>query len=276
MEPAKSLKLSLLENAYSYLNASLDNVVKARTSNDQLLWKFAILNITLSIELFLKERLRREHPLLIYSNIDSYRPFTLDTRTASWTVLIERLRYVLGDQLSKVDAGRLHLAGTLRNRIIHYEVELEFPSVYHTFANLHNFVVEFFENFLRQDDSETLRDHIRADLWPEEQGLFFAFADQIVFYNGIFMTTSLRDEIEHEQPRTHLLIQGTLYERIKYGSPQENPEFTDQSYADRDCHDCGVVRGQIHSSIAIWSVAPSAEASSSPVVTSTITQKDRR
>ena len=113
MNPVKNLKLDLLDNAYSYLNASLENLVNARESGDQQLWKFAILNISLSIELFLKERLRRDHPLLIYANINNYRPITPDTRTVSWNSLISRLKYILGDNFDKVDAGRLQLSRTL-------------------------------------------------------------------------------------------------------------------------------------------------------------------
>jgi hypothetical protein len=218
MNPVKNLKLDLLDNAYSYLNASLENLVNARESGDQQLWKFAILNISLSIELFLKERLRRDHPLLIYANINNYRPITPDTRTVSWNSLISRLKYILGDNFDKVDAGRLQLSRTLRNRIIHYEVELKFPNVYHTYANLHNFVVEFFDSYIKENPDEKLRDHIRSEFWPEEQGLYYVFVEELVFYNGIFMTLDLKQAIIDEQNKIKLRIDGELFDRIRYGS----------------------------------------------------------
>ena len=112
------VQLNLLENAYDYLNSAIEYVVKAKTTGSQKAWKFAILNIALCIELLVKERLRQEHELLIYANLDKYKPITRATKTVSWNVMVERVKYILGDEFNKIDAGRLELAQNLRNQMI--------------------------------------------------------------------------------------------------------------------------------------------------------------
>lgn len=241
------LKLNLLENAYDYLNASLEYVVRARRDKSQVAWKFALLNISFAIELMLKERLRRAHELLIYADLDRYRPITREPKTVSWTVLVERIKYVLGEDFARIDAGRLNLAQRLRNQMLHYDVVLDFPAVYHDFANLLNFFRGFYNEEIRTSDEETLHDHVNRELWSEEEDLSQAFLHEIIYFNGIFMPTWLKTEIEEEQYRTHLLIEGTQYARLRYGSPEEYLAVgVSGDYATRLCHDCSVAKGQIH------------------------------
>ena len=168
------LEFNLLENAYDYLNSSIEYVVRARKTNSTRMWKFALLHISFCIELFLKERLRREHPLLIYTNIDKSGPITRETKTISWTSLLHRIRHVLKDSLQEIDLGRLQVAQSLRNQMVHYDLKLEFPEVYHEFANLLNFVVEFHRHHLRIDDSETLHEMIDKELWQTEDDLYLS------------------------------------------------------------------------------------------------------
>ncbi len=62
------LTLSLQQNAVSFLAEALAKAVLAEKEVSE--WKFALFNLVQSIELSLKERLRKEHPLLIYADID--------------------------------------------------------------------------------------------------------------------------------------------------------------------------------------------------------------
>ena len=64
----RKLKFSLLENSHSFIAEAAQKAVEA--TNEPHNWKFAILNLVQAIELSLKEMLRREHPILIYKNID--------------------------------------------------------------------------------------------------------------------------------------------------------------------------------------------------------------
>lgn len=244
MTEKSKLQLNLLENAYDYLNSSLEYVVRAKKDDSQRLWKFAILHIAFCIELMLKERLRRAHELLIYATIDKYKPITRETKTAPWNILVERIKYVMGERFEKVDAGRLDLAQRLRNQILHYDVELEFPTVYQDFANLLNFVRELHEE-IRESEEETLHLHVDRELLEEEFALSQAFVEDIVHFNGIFMSKELRDDILEEQEHTSLIIEGKEYFRIPYGSADEWTDV-DPNYSTRPCHDCGVIKGQIH------------------------------
>lgn len=244
MKSKGTLKLNLLENAYDYLNCSLESVARAKNMGSQKEWKFAILNIAHSIELLLKERLRREHRLLIYANLDKYKPITRQTKTVPWHVLIERMRYVLGEDFDKIDAGRLDLARDLRNQMIHYDVELSFPEIYHDYANLWNFVREFSERILGED----LHNRISAELRTEEDDLNVLFYEEIVYFNGIFMAKRLKEEILEEQAKTCLTINGREYRRTRYGDPKEYAGYDIGTplYFLRPCHDCSVIRGQVH------------------------------
>ncbi|CAG0935379.1 hypothetical protein TFLX_04216 [Thermoflexales bacterium] len=242
MEDKKVYRLNMLENAYDYLNNSLEHVALAKRTGLQRAWKFAIINLALCIELMLKERLRREHRLLIYANLDKYKPIARETQTASWTVLIERIKYILGDDFKKIDAGRLDLAQKLRNQMLHYDVEIEFPAIYHDFANLLNFVVEFYGKELCESEEETLHNKVDHKLWQEEADLHHAFSGEMVYFNGVFMSKSGQAEILEEQNRTTLISKGKEYIRISYGSPDD----WEEGNAIIPCHDCGVVKGQIH------------------------------
>lgn len=239
------LRLDLLENAYDYLNAALEHLVSARRSREQRHWKFALLNLTICIELLLKERLKREHPLLIYADIDRFRPITRSTKTAPFSVVVERLRYALGERFEALDKGRTALAQALRNQILHYDVKLVFPDAYHDFANLLNFVVRLFESEIRGSSPKTLYDIVDRQLWLEEDGLAEAFREEIVYYNAIFMAKSLKEEIVAEQSRDTLLREGLPVNRIPYGAPQEWPDMGPE-YARDPCGDCSAARGQIH------------------------------
>lgn len=193
----------------------------------------------------MKERIRRENRLLIYKNIDKYKPITRETITVSWTVLNERIKYVLGGDFEKIDSGRLDLAQKLRNQILHYDVALEFPAIYHDFANLFNFVREFHKNEIRNTEKETLYDHIDKEHWHDQEVLFDVFHEEIVYFNEIFMPKGLQVEISGEQENSTIIINGEKFSRVHYGSPEEHPEVNFE-YANKPCGDCLVIRGQIH------------------------------
>lgn len=244
MTTNEKLKLNLLENSYDYLTASLEYVIRARKDKSQVAWKFALLNLVFAIELLLKEKLRRENPLLIYADLEKFRQITRETKTVSWSVLIERNKFVLGQKFIDLDSGRLQLAQRLRNQMLHYDVVLEFPNVYHDYANLLNFFTNFYNNEISLLEEDTLHNHVPPHLWREESDISEAFIENVVYYNNMFVRVELRNKILTEQSKTILVIEGKEYERVRYGSSLEG--FDDIEYAKRPCHDCLVVEGQIH------------------------------
>jgi hypothetical protein len=239
------LELNLLDNSFDYLSASLEYIAKARQDRSKVSWKFAILNLVFAIELLLKERLRQENYLLIYADIDRYKTISRETKTVSWSVLLERLKFVIGADFDQINSGRLSLAQQLRNQMLHYDVQLDFPAVYHDFANLLNFYTQFFNAEVRQDEEDTLHKHVPEKLWQQNEDLSEAFVEEVVFYNGVFMSVDLKKEIVEEQVKTKFLISGNVYQRIPYVLSPNNPARSDY-LEDRKCHDCWVVPGQIH------------------------------
>jgi len=238
------LKLNLLENSYDYLSTSLEYVVKARKEKSQIAWKFALLNLVFAIELLLKERLRKENPLFIYADIDRYKPITRETKTVSWSVLIERNKYLLGQKFIDLDSGRLQLAQSLRNQMLHYDVELEFPSIYHNYSNLLNFYTDFFNSEISLSESDTLHKHVPSNLWKEEDDISDAFIENVVYFNDIFMTAELKEEILNEQSKKTIILDGQIYKRIPFGSPLEGLSIDSNLIS--PCHDCSVITSQIH------------------------------
>jgi hypothetical protein len=240
-------KLDLFENAFDFLNFSIRNVITAKETNNQFYWKHALLNITLCIELFLKERLRREHPLLIYENINKFRPITPEMKTVDWESLISRCKYVIGEKnFDEIDAGRINLARKYRNQILHYHTILQFPSVYYDFANLMNFVRVFYEQQLRSNEQDYFYLHIQHDLRMEDNDMVNAFAEECVYYNETFMLKQTKEEIIEEQKYTYLIVHGKRLKRIPYGDPREFEGSDISLDYSRNCHDCLVIKGQIH------------------------------
>ena len=62
-----------------------------------------------------------------------------------------------------------------------------------------------------------------------------------VIYNGVEMPEGWPERIEEAQEMLDYSIGGTLYPRVRYGAEAEDWG------ADRvPCHDCSVIKGQLH------------------------------
>ena len=155
ISPTHDLKLTLLENSHSFLCEALTKAVAAEKEPTQ--WKFAIFNLTQAIELSLKERLRREHPLLIFQDVDK-REQTVSLRNA-----VPRLRDGCQLPLSQDDVDTINSAAKWRNQIVHSEFSLNTAEVKPAFAKLTGFIADFHGRFL--DDK--LKEAIPEKLWLE-------------------------------------------------------------------------------------------------------------
>jgi hypothetical protein len=153
--PAHILKLTLLENSHSFLSEALAKAVAAEGDPSQ--WKFAIFNLAQAIELSLKERLRREHRLLVFQNVDK-REQTVNLRSA-----VLRLRDGCNLPLSQADVDTINSAAEWRNQIVHSEFSLNTAELKPAFAKLTGFIADFHGRFL--DDK--LKGAIPEKLWLE-------------------------------------------------------------------------------------------------------------
>ena len=228
----RKLKLSLLENAYDSLNSSLERADLAEEQTGG--WKLAIFLLVHALELVMKERLRREHQLLVFSNVDK------PGHTVSMETALGRLQAV-GVGIDAADERAIRTAIGWRDRIAHYEVDLSLEEAEQIYALL----FEFLHSFHRRELGSDLHDKIAEENWWKEAGLMEVFRTEFVVYNGVDVIRSWPAEIVIAQDFDEVEIENQPYKRVPYGQEADwlaaNP-----SYASIPCHDCAVVRGQLH------------------------------
>ncbi|HQZ66253.1 MAG TPA: hypothetical protein PLY87_14290 [Planctomycetaceae bacterium] len=64
---------------------------------------------------------------------------------------------------------------------------------------------------------------------------------KMVTYNGIEVAEGWPEQIEAAQKVTTFIIDGEVYNRVRYGDEED-----DWGATKYPCHDCGVVKGQLH------------------------------
>lgn len=230
-EPGK-LRLSLLESAYDSVNDSLENADLAEEHSRK--WKLAIFLLVHSLELLMKERLRREHRLLVFSNVD--RP----VHTVSMELALARLQ-TLGVGIDLSDQHAIRTAIGWRDRIAHYEVDLTIEDA----KSIYALVFEFLHSFHERELGEDLHTHISEQNWWKEAQLIEVFRSDFVTYNGVDVIKTWPAEIVAAQDLVDIEIEGQIFQRVAYG---QEPFWAEASpgYASSPCHDCAIVAGQLH------------------------------
>ena len=155
--------------------------------------KYAILLIFHSIDLFLKELLSRQHPILIYRNID--KKITTDSQTVGLAESLSRFRNV-GVSLTKDEEQTLRSLQRRRNQIEHHRYDLDHADS-DTLGRSLRFVIGFVTTHL--DDS--LANHINDDLLRDIERVVLSYEER----NGIathelekWAATAYEDGIESE------------------------------------------------------------------------------
>lgn len=158
------MKLSLFENAKSYLSESLEKAVAAKSDDRQ--WKFAIANLVQAVELFFKERLRMEHEWLIYTDVDKRKHTVSIGKAASRLNALCQLNIEYEEGNKNKPTSDLLLAVRCRNDITHSGVSIETEQKY-LFSRILNYISNFcelqFELSVRTLCSETIWDEIISD-----------------------------------------------------------------------------------------------------------------
>lgn len=230
--PISHLQLSLIENSYNFLNQSLRHYRKASRNVHE--WPFALLHITQSTELMVKQLLKETHPIFIYENIDHPK------HTVSLEMALARLQ-AIGVPIGEKEKINIQRASDYRNRVAHYEVDLNKFEWKNIYAQLFEFVHFFHHKHLKNE----IHTKIAKENWPVEARLMMYFRGNFVVYNGYEMHKDNPMDIVDAQRKPFFALQGQRFNRIKYGDEPgwgiHNPEF-----AEIPCHDCGVVKGQYH------------------------------
>ena len=232
LHQAIHLKLSLMDNAYNFLNQSLRHYRKASRSMNE--WPFALLHLTQTVELMLKYRLCMVSRILIYEDIDHPR------NTVSLEKALGRLEGA-GIRISNKEKTNIRKAASFRHQVVHYEVELNKFQWKRVYAQLFEFV-HFFHHL---HFSKELHTRIDKDNWAVEGRLMTYFRKNFVIYSGVEMPRDYPREITAGQRITHFVDSGRKFPRIRYGDEPGILELY-PNFADLPCHDCFVVKGQYH------------------------------
>ena len=162
-EKAQELKLNLLNNGIDFIQSGVRFFL--HDEPDPVSHKYAILHLFSGILLLLKERLRREHPSLIFVDVKDVRK--PDAKTVDFDDVITRLEACAGVVLDEKAKKTLRSARHLRNLIEHYELTID---VRHAQAIIGD-ISELAYLFLRDELNVRLENHVEAEVWERMQDL---------------------------------------------------------------------------------------------------------
>jgi hypothetical protein len=225
----KPIRMSLLENAYDFLNESLRSAVRAEAEPHA--WKFAVLNLVQAIELLLKARLQAAHPVLVYEDVDNPRA------TVSLSTAVGRITRAAGIELTSREIRSIRKAQKWRDAIVHYEFEMSPHEVKSVYVQLFEFLTRFHDE---HTDFGALHTRIDPELWSKEAELMEFFRREIVIYHGVEVPREYPAEIIRAQEQLTLELHGKTYDRMRRG------DGTWTTSAEYPCHDCAVLNGQLH------------------------------
>lgn len=140
--------------------------------------KFAILLVFHSIELLLKELLSRQHPVLIYRNID--KKITDDSQTVGLAETLVRFQNV-GVTLTKQEQETLKTLQRRRNRIEHHRYEPETDD-HDTLGQSLKFIMSFVVTHLHDE----LGKHIAESLLHEIEAIVLSYDERLAVANHEF------------------------------------------------------------------------------------------
>ena len=148
----QNLKMTLLENSTSFFVESVSKAVAAETEQKE--WKFATLLLVQAIETVLKERLRRENEVFVYSNIDKPK------HTVDIALSLDRLHRICNLKLNEKDISSIKTASEIRNQIVHFKFDLSLDQIKSVFTKL----VEFYTSFCEEHLGTEIKHYLPSDL----------------------------------------------------------------------------------------------------------------
>lgn len=139
--------MTLLDSAKCFLIESLENMKKKKLV-------FAILHAVTSLELILKDRLSRIHPMLIYHDIDN------PSKTVTLKNVTKRLCN-FGISLNQEDLKVISTVAEWRNQIVHHMPEFSEEQATRKLGLLYDFI----SHFLEKEINVQLKDFIPKSLY---------------------------------------------------------------------------------------------------------------
>lgn len=157
--PATHLKLDLLENGIDFIRSGIENHFSEDDSAPSAR-KYAVLHLFSGVLLILKERLRREHPSLIFEKVEDAGDD--DRPTVSLSTALARLKSCAQIVIAQKDATVLEKVRRVRNRLEHYRVELNLNQAQSIAGQLCEFVYFFLKDHLGEDLERHLSTNVAA------------------------------------------------------------------------------------------------------------------
>jgi hypothetical protein len=178
----------------------------------------------------LKQRLYQIHPLFVFEDIDHPK------NTVSLEQALGRLEAV-GVVVGEKEKVSIRRATLYRNRVVHYEVELNKFEWKNNYAQLFEFVHFFHVKHFERE----LHTSIMKENHAVEARLMTYFKENFVVYHNVEMHKDNPRDIVQAQ-RIRFFVSGRRkYERFRYGDPLEG-----WGNGEVPCFDCGVLKGQYH------------------------------
>lgn len=112
------IEFDLLGNAVDSIQRAIDLLAWRDEPDDARRLKQAVLSIAHGVELLLKERIRRVHPVLVWENVDKFP--NLSARTVTVDTALRRLNKIGGLRIDEADSELIRSLRDTRNAIEHY------------------------------------------------------------------------------------------------------------------------------------------------------------
>lgn len=162
-EKKTKLKLDLLNNGIDFIRSGVEYFL--HDEPDPRAHKYAVLHLFSGLLLLLKERLRREHPSLIFKEV---RHAGKDTaKSVDFDEVIERLEACGNVSLSDRQKRLLRSAQKMRNHLEHYEFEIDLKQAQSMIGRLSEFIYCFMQDEL----GDRLEKHVSLRVWHRMQEL---------------------------------------------------------------------------------------------------------
>jgi hypothetical protein len=159
----RSIHLSILDNSHAFFIEAIEKVVIAQEETRN--WQFAVLHLIQSLELTLKEALRKIHPVFIYDDIEKR------TNTITISKALSRIQDpAIGNiQFTEHQKSGIKSAIHIRNAFVHSELHLTPQHAEANFFIVFELLVEIQKTILGYDIREIVPDELLAKIIEIEQ-----------------------------------------------------------------------------------------------------------
>jgi len=165
-----SVRFGLIENAIESLDHCVRHLAEPVHASHWDL-KRGILDAVHVIELILKEHLRKENEALIWEDVDKYP--SPDARKVGLEKTVQRLQKIANLDFEKDDFEDILFAAKIRNKFVHYEVDMDENELKILLGRMLSFIFRFSEQYMDVDLSSTYKRDGRwknivvlIGLWP--------------------------------------------------------------------------------------------------------------